>query len=215
MLQSFRDQTPANRVAPADGRHGNSTLTALGLIVIAAVVLYVIVARNRAATDPDVALSHPAVGAPLEDFDIDVLTGEGEDVLAGDLKGKVTLINFWGPWCGYCLEEFPHLAKLAENLKSRDDFVWLPVTYGNPIDDPPQQLRQEASAFLARSGLKTVTYYDPRQSLIVAASAAGAFERSFPCTILLDRSGQIHAVWNGYSAGTETQIEAAVMGLLE
>lgn len=195
-------------------RRENSTLTVLGLLVIAGVVLYLIATRETGAGDDD-ALRHPAVGASLADFDVAVLTGEGEDVLAGDLKGKVVLINFWGPWCGYCLQEFPQLAKLAENLRSRDDFRLLPVTYGRPIDVPVQQLRQEASAFLARSGLKTVTYHDPRRSLIGAAMATGALEDSFPCTVLLDRSGHIHAVWNGYSAGTEKQIEAAVMDLLK
>ncbi len=209
------DVERADRPPSPMPRRENSTLTVLGLLVIAGVVLFLLVKRSRDAQSPDVALSHPAVGAALVDFDVAVLTGEGEDVLAGDLKGKVALINFWGPWCRPCNDEFPHLAKLAENLRSRDEFRWLPVTYGSPIDVPPHQLRQDASAFLASSGLKTVTYHDPRQSLIGGASAAGAFENSFPCTILLDKSGHIHAVWNGYSAGTEKQIEAAVMELLQ
>ena len=29
--------------------------------------------------------------------------------------GKVTVINFWGTWCGPCISEMPHLEELAKN----------------------------------------------------------------------------------------------------
>lgn len=200
---------------PATPPRQNATLTVLGLVVIAAVVLYYIATRENAVDTPDAALAHPAVGSPLADFDLAVLTGEGENVLSGDLKGKVSLVTFWGPWCPPCMEEFPHLAKLAENLRTREDFRWLPVAYDQSLAGPPQQLRQEASAFLARAGLKTVTFHDPNQSLLGAASAAGAFDGAFPCTILVDKSGHVHAVWKGFRLGVEKQVEAAVMELLD
>lgn len=206
--------TSESRPAASPPRQ-NSTLTVLGLIVIAAAVLYYIATRDRSDATPDKALAHPAVGAPLTDFDVAVLTGEGENVLAGDLKGKVALVSFWGPWCGPCKTEFPHLAKLAENLRARHDFRWLPVTYDQTLSGAPQQLRQDASEFLAQAGLKTVTYYDPNESLLAAASAAGAFDGAFPCTILVDKSGRIHAVWTGYRPGVEKQVEAAVLATLD
>ncbi|RIK76886.1 MAG: hypothetical protein DCC67_13285 [Planctomycetota bacterium] len=207
-------ETPESHATASPPRQ-NSTLTVLGLIVIAAAVLYLLATRERRDATPDAALSHPAVGAPLADFDVAVLTGEGENVLAGDLKGKVALVSFWGPWCGPCKTEFPHLAKLAENLRARDDFRWLPVTYDQSLAGSPQQLRQDASAFLSQAGLKTVTYHDPNESLLGAASAAGAFDGAFPCTILVDKSGHIHAVWKGFRPGVEKQVEAAVLELLD
>jgi thiol-disulfide isomerase/thioredoxin len=191
----------------------NATLTALGLIVIAGAVLFFLVNRNANDASPDKALAHPSVGAPLTNYDVAVLTGEGQNVLAGDLKGKVTLISIWGPWCGPCVEELPHLAKLAENLRDRDDFRWLPVAYLQTFDNAPSQLRQEVSAILAQNGIKHVTYHDPNQSLLGAAFASGAFQNSFPCIVLVDQTGHVHAVWN--RKGVEKQVEAAVMGLLE
>jgi thiol-disulfide isomerase/thioredoxin len=193
----------------------NASLTALGLIVIAAVVLFAIARRQRDVPGIDAALAHPAVGAPLADFDVAVLTGDGGNVASTDLHGNVTLISFWGPWCPPCLDEFPHLAKLAEKLRHRKDIRWLPVAYGRSLDAPPSDLRRDVTAFLARGGWTTATYHDPQQSLLGAASAAGAFEGSFPCTVLVDKSGHVHAVWNGYNAGVEEQVETAVMELLQ
>jgi thiol-disulfide isomerase/thioredoxin len=191
----------------------NATLTALGLILIAGAVLCFLVMRERDDASPDKALAHPAVGAPLVNFDVAVLTGDGENVLAGDLKGKVALISIWGSSCGPCLKELPHLAKLAENLRDRDDFRWLPVAYLQTLENSPSQLRQDVSAVLARNGLNDVTYYDPNNSLLGAASAAGAFQNSFPCVVLVNRAGNVHAVWN--RGDVANQIEAAVMGLLD
>ena len=219
MLSSPKSTLRIGFAARRTDRRANSTLTALGLIVIAGVVLYYLAFRGQGRPDgsdtPDAALAHPAAGVPLVGFNVSTLTGDGPDVFAGNLGDKVVLVSFWGPWCPPCRSEFPHLAELAEKLRDRHDFLWLPVTYGPGGNQSPQQLRQEASAFLARSGLKTVTYHDPQQSLVRAATAAGAFQNSFPCTVLLDRSGLIHAVWNGYSPGTEKQIEAAVVELLQ
>lgn len=206
---NFTAESPA-----ASPPRQNSTLTALGLIVIAAVVLLVLVLRKNEAPPIDAALSHPAVGVPLPDFTVDALTGDGKAVQSSDLQGKVTLISFWGPWCPPCLAEFPHLTKLAENLRDRTEFRWLPVAYSNDPRAPAGDLRQSASAFLSRNGFQTITYYDPQESLLQAAAAVGAFQNSFPCTVLLDPTGCVHAVWNGYSPGVEKQVEEAVMGLL-
>ena len=40
-------------------------------------------------------------------------------------KGKVTVINFWGEWCYYCLKEMPHLDALATELADIVDIVAL------------------------------------------------------------------------------------------
>lgn len=38
-----------------------------------------------------------------------------------DLHGKVVLINLWATWCGPCQAELPHLEKLYEQVKDRND----------------------------------------------------------------------------------------------
>ena len=37
-----------------------------------------------------------------------------EDFDIKDTRGKITIINFWGTWCPYCLEELPDFKRIAE-----------------------------------------------------------------------------------------------------
>src|SRR3954466_3532940 len=58
----------------------------------------------------------PAVGAQLTDFRWEPLTGDARPVTQADLEDKLTLVNFWGPWCPACAIEFPHLVELEEHF---------------------------------------------------------------------------------------------------
>ena len=56
---------------------------------------------------------HPAVGQKITTFALQPLTGDSREVTEADLAEKVTLVNFWGPWCGACAVEFPHLVEVS------------------------------------------------------------------------------------------------------
>lgn len=58
--------------------------------------------------------------ALLQTFDENGLTGSSIDPIK---TGKVTVINFWGTWCGFCLDELPHFSLLATEYKENVTFV--------------------------------------------------------------------------------------------
>ena len=45
-------------------------------------------------------------------FDFNLPDVNGKKVAIRDFKGKVVLLDFWGTWCGPCLEAIPHLIEL-------------------------------------------------------------------------------------------------------
>lgn len=55
----------------------------------------------------------------LPDFQLADMSGKTWTLTT--LKGKVVLINLWATWCGPCNAELPHLEKLYEQLKGRQD----------------------------------------------------------------------------------------------
>ena len=44
-----------------------------------------------------------------------------------DCKGKVTLVEFWAPWCGPCVASMPHLCEIQQQYGDRDDFVMVSI----------------------------------------------------------------------------------------
>ncbi|SMC70570.1 TlpA family protein disulfide reductase [Pedobacter nyackensis] len=56
-------------------------------------------------------------------------------VKLSDLKGKVVVIDVWATWCGPCVQEIPHLEKLAEEFKAKD-IAFVSITVDQEKDKP-------------------------------------------------------------------------------
>lgn len=59
-------------------------------------------------------------GALLQVFDENGFTGQSIDP---SKQGRVTVINFWGTWCHFCLEELPHFSTLASEYSDSVTFI--------------------------------------------------------------------------------------------
>ena len=142
------------------------------------------------------------VGTAAEDFtarDID-----GNTFRLSDHIGKqVVLIDFWATWCQPCLAEMPHLEKMQDEYKSKG-FVVVAVSMDGPdcISDVPAFAKRNSMNFpvLLDEDSSIASIYNPRKSA--------------PLSAIIDKSGRISAVREGYSPGDEAYVEKDVQKAL-
>lgn len=148
----------------------------LGVLVAAVATLGLVVLTRQPTGDRRAAVDRPAppiVGTTLDGAPFDLAA----------LRGHPVVINFWGPSCVPCREEFPLLAaKLAEHAADGLAVV------GVLTDDPPEPAR----AFIAEYGASWPTVIDPDRAFKTAYRVAAR-----PQTYFVDGSGFIRKIQIG------------------
>ncbi|MCA9267079.1 MAG: TlpA family protein disulfide reductase [Planctomycetales bacterium] len=211
-----------NETLSPSGRTPNASPPSFGWLAIAVVaaagVTLAVAVWPRGA--PQI---HPAVGKPLATLDLTPLTSAAEPLQADDLEGRVTLLNFWGPWCGICRKELPHLVALGEKYADEPavqllfvscDGSWLP--HGAPAivwSEDLAQLSTDTQEALSSFPTPPPTYADVHGHTREALAAMGGWE-GYPTTLLIDQAGVVRNVWVGYQNGDEQEIEQQLRSLI-
>ena len=153
-------------------------------LIVAALTMGVIVAAVRG---PDLVASlssssgHAAVGSSAPPVAGTTLDGASFDLAA--YAGKPVLVNFWGPSCVPCRDEFPLLEqKLAEH--GADGLVVVGVLTDDPVGP--------ARDFAKQYGATWSTVIDPDKSIKAAYRVAAR-----PQSYFVDRSGVIRSIQVG------------------
>ncbi len=124
------------------------------------------------------------LGAPAAAPAFSLKSMDGSRVSLESLKGKIVVINFWGIWCGWCIQELPDFQKLHEKYKGDANVAILTIDNDrNPDDVAPWMAQKKYTfpvlfddGFVARSGIT-----------------------AFPTTWFLDREGRRVFVKVGWS----------------
>lgn len=110
-------------------------------------------------------------------------TLDGAPFDLADYRGRPVIVNFWGPSCVPCRDEFPLL--LAKAAEYADEGL---AIVGVLTDDPPEPARQ----FVAEFGATWPTVQDPDKALKTAYRVAGR-----PQTYFVDGAGIIRSIQVG------------------
>ena len=123
---------------------------------------------------------------PMEVFDENGKTGATIDPVA---TGKITIINFWGTWCGSCKAELPDFDRIATEYK--DSVTVVAVHTDRDFDEAPSYVDanyKNSDIIFAKDNL-----IDPDDEYTdVLFSALGGAD-AYPITIILDENGVIVA----------------------
>jgi cytochrome c biogenesis protein CcmG/thiol:disulfide interchange protein DsbE len=142
------------------------------------------------------ALPSVLIDKPVPQFELKPLDGANVSAFSSaDLKGHVTLVNFFASWCVPCREEHPVLMKLAKEGVA----VW-----GVVYKDKPE----DARALLADLGMPYQRLgVDPQGRTFIDFGAYGV-----PETFVVDAQGRIRFRLPGpmVPASEEAKVRAAL-----
>ena len=107
-----------------------------------------------------------------------------------DTRGKITIINFWGTWCPYCLEELPDFKRIAE----RDDVNVIAIHSTSKGSTTAEDYIKE------NIGSSNITFlFDTRaegKTIDDYYSSLGG-SGSYPYTVILNADGVITGILRG------------------
>ena len=140
----------------------------------------------------------------------------GGPVRLADLRGKVILLDFWGYWCGPCLNSMPDLMKIHDKYKDKGLVI---IAVHNDrvesIQEMDQKLNEARSKLWHGRDLPFLVALDGggqvrfagTGSFASGATTAAYLVDSFPTTLLIGRDGMIFKEVQLYRDGAEKELE--------
>ena len=122
----------------------------------------------------------------MEIFDENGLTGEIFNPANND--GKITIINFWGTWCGGCIEELPYFDQIATEYNDSVTVVAVHthIQFDTAADYVMSNYKDSDMIFVKDCPINPDNAYSPE--IYFKALGGGS---SYPITIILDEKGVI------------------------
>ncbi len=115
-------------------------------------------------------------------------------------RGQVVYIDFWASWCGPCKISFPYMQRMVKYFQ-HDKFVVIAVNVDHE--------RSKADAFLNQVGNTLPIVYDPEGKISRQYKI-----REMPSSLLVDKSGNVRYVHQGFFEDKTVQYESHIMELL-
>lgn len=111
-------------------------------------------------------------------------TPDGKTLSLNDIKGKVTIIDFWASWCGPCRRENPNVVKMYQKYHSKGlEIIGVSLDRNGQQDRWQKAIADDKLAWHHVSNLQF--WQDPIARLYNVSS--------IPATFILDESGKIIA----------------------
>jgi thiol-disulfide isomerase/thioredoxin len=139
------------------------------------------------------------VGAPAPSCTAQALDG-GAPLPVGARPGQVVLVDFWASWCPPCLESFPFLEQMQQELGDQG-FKVIAISLDEELGDARAFARKQTVSFsLGRDGKG-----DCPKSYGVKA---------MPSSYLIDRQGRLRQVHLGFKSGDKAPLRRQLEALL-
>ena len=101
------------------------------------------------------------------------------------MQGKVTVVNFWATWCGYCVVEMPEFEQAYKTYGDEVNFMMVDLISGA---ETPEKAKQ----FIEENGYTFPVYYDNDQDAYAKYSLT-----SIPRTLIIAPDGTLLREYKG------------------
>lgn len=129
-----------------------------------------------------------------------ITTDDGKAISRSEFGGKLLVLNFWATWCPPCIEEFPSLSAMAQDMKAKNI-----VVLGVSVDKNQQSYRR----FLERMNPGFETAMDPDATI---SAEYGTFK--YPETYVIDSQGKVRMKFVGPRDWADPKIRRDIESLL-
>jgi thiol-disulfide isomerase/thioredoxin len=126
-------------------------------------------------------------------------TFDNKQTKLGEMKGKVTVLDFWATYCPPCLEEIPHLVSLQEKYGAQG-FEVVGLHVGGEEDRP------RVPEFVEKLKMNYTLAY-PEDDLTDALLGGNS---AIPQTFVFGRDGKLIRKIVGFDSEKKAELDAAV-----
>lgn len=126
----------------------------------------------------------------------------GEPVKLDDLRGKIVILEFWGHWCGPCIQEMPELMKLHDSFSGKD--VVIIAVHDNSVtsvEELDSKLREIRKKHWDGRDIPFLIAIDSGDDSGATHSAYGI--KSWPTTLVIDKEGKVYGKYSPYQLDNE------------
>ena len=158
----------------------------MALVMAAALVYYNVIDQSGMTGAPSDGLHGSEVGDLAYPMEIPLYQSEGGSFSLGQSDGRLTIVNFWGTWCGPCIAELPILEQIAADYAAH--VTVLAVHSALDADAAPAFIAEHYSGSSMLFGQDTPT--DDFYTLLGGKDL-------YPITVVLDEGGYVIARYDG------------------
>jgi cytochrome c biogenesis protein CcmG, thiol:disulfide interchange protein DsbE len=155
-------------------------------------------AKSAADASGDRA-GHAEVGKAAPDLAIQTLNGKGKISLES-LQGKTVIVDFWATWCGPCKQSFPKLDELSKRLGDKVEVV------GISVDDDKKGVVE----FAKENGATFAIGWDDGHAIAEKWKVG-----TMPTTFIVDGSGKVRFIHDGYHEGETKTMEKEIASIAD
>lgn len=140
----------------------------------------------------------------LPSIEVKKLDGSKVNIQDFGKTGKITIIAFWATWCGPCIKELDNILDIYEDWQAKYGCELIAVT----IDD--SRNISKVKPFVNGKGWPYLILTDENKDLARAMNVNNP-----PQVILINAAGEIVYVHNGYTPGSEIDLEDKMKELIK